>query len=64
METALARADISEYEEVASQAPNPSTYANIPFLSTAKNIGGTGHREYESLEMQPSNHQYESLTRI
>ena len=64
IETPLSRADRSEYDEVVSQVPNLSTYANIPVISNTENAGNTGNSGYESLELQPQNHQYESLAKI
>ena len=56
----------SEYDEVSSNPPNISTrefkntYANLPAASSA-DTAGTENSGYESLEMHPQNHQYESL---
>ena len=56
-----------EYDEVFSDPPNISaiehknTYANVPAICNTEDVGGTGNSGYESLEMQPQNHQYESL---
>ena len=42
------------------QETSKNTYANLPAASSA-DTAGTENSGYESLEMHPQNHQYESL---